>query len=167
MAANSLPVNQVHMVDLILSCIMKDFFFIVDMTIGNGNDSLKLLEKYPSSWLIGFDIQEKAVKSTKEKLKNIDSSRYKLVLDSFIWVDKYVDRADLIVYNLGYLPGSDKSIVTKGDDTLLSLKKSLKLLICGGIIIIIFYLGHDGGNDEYDICLNYIRSLNQNSYTVI
>lgn len=167
MALNSLPSNQVQMVDWILNLLARDFLYIVDMTVGNGNDSLKLLNKYPQSNLIGFDIQKKAIEASKEKLKSIDTSRYRLINDSHIWVDKYADKADLIIYNLGYLPGSDKSIVTKGEDTLLSLKKSLKLIDCGGIVIMVFYLGHEGGYEEYNICLKYIKSLNQKTYTVL
>ena len=116
----------------------KDIKSMADMTLGNGYDSLKLLNYFPEAELIGFDIQEVAIKNTKETLKDIPSSRYKLLLDSHENVDKYVDKLDLVLYNLGYLPKADKTIVTKAKSTLKSLQSSLSLLNVGGLIIIIF-----------------------------
>ena len=42
----------------------------IDATIGNGHDTLFLVEQvYPSGLVFGFDIQQIAIESTKEKIK--------------------------------------------------------------------------------------------------
>lgn len=162
-----IPSNIVELSDKILALIPKDIKTMVDMTLGNGHDSLKLLNHFPEAKLIGFDIQELAIKNTKETLKNIPSSRYDLILDSHENIDKYVDNLDLVLYNLGYLPKSDKSVVTKAKSTLKSLQSSLKLLNVGGLIFIIFYVGHDGGMEEYNISKDFLKVVNQRYYNII
>ena len=42
----------------------------IDATLGNGNDSLFLVEQVnPSGLVFGFDIQEKAIESSKNKIQ--------------------------------------------------------------------------------------------------
>ena len=54
----------------------------------------------------------------------------------------------LIVYNLGYLPGSDKLLTTKTSSTLLSVEKALSLIAPNGAISITCYPGHEEGKKE-------------------
>lgn len=162
-----IPSNIIELSDKILALIPKDIKSMADMTLGNGYDSLKLLNYFPEAELIGFDIQEVAIKNTKETLKDIPSSRYKLLLDSHENVDKYVDKLDLVLYNLGYLPKADKTIVTKAKSTLKSLQSSLSLLNIGGLIIIIFYVGHKGGMEEYNLSKNFLKDINQKNYNIV
>ena len=67
-----------------------------------------------------------------------------------------------IMYNLGYLPGSNKSIVTLPHTTLNSIYSGLPLLRCNGIMTILCYRGHIGGNEEAKLLLSTLPNLNSN-----
>ena len=54
----------------------------------------------------------------------------------------------MIVYNLGYLPGGDKSITTEVKSTLASVKRALTWIRDGGVISISCYIGHKQGSIE-------------------
>ena len=126
----------------------------LDMTLGNGNDTLflsKLAKK-----VYGFDIQEQAIINSKEKLKNVNN--VELILDNHINIDKYIkDKVKLVIFNLGYLPNSDNTIITKADETLIAFKKAYELLEDNGYLIISFYVGHIGGKQEYYLLDRYIN----------
>ena len=51
----------------------------------------------------------------------------------------------LVAFNLGYLPGGDKGIITISKTTLLALEAAKKMLIPGGLISLVVYVGHPGG----------------------
>lgn len=51
----------------------------------------------------------------------------------------------LVAFNLGYLPGGDKGIITQSATTLLALEAAKELLLPGGVISIVAYVGHPGG----------------------
>ena len=124
----------------------------VDMTMGNGNDTYYLATL--SKKVISFDINEKAIKNTKEKTKDFDNVI--LIKDNHINIDKYLDEPiKLFIFNLGYLPNSKDKTITKANETLIAFKKAYSLLKDNGYIIITFYRGHKGGKDEYYLLENY------------
>lgn len=51
----------------------------------------------------------------------------------------------LVTFNLGYLPGGDKNLITKVDTTLQALQAASNVLQPGGLISIVAYVGHPGG----------------------
>lgn len=51
----------------------------------------------------------------------------------------------LVAFNLGYLPGGDKKLITRSDTTLLAIEAAQKILMPGGLISIVAYVGHSGG----------------------
>lgn len=143
---------------------------VVDCTVGNGNDTEILLKAIgKNGQLIGFDIQNKAIESTRNRLimKGYSLDNVRLIEDGHENIDKYVDSADLIIYNLGYLPRGDKDIVTKGDTTIESLKKAINVLKPGGLILIASYIGHEGGLSENILLEKFLSDLNQKQYNVL
>ncbi|WP_172371033.1 class I SAM-dependent methyltransferase [Sporosarcina jiandibaonis] len=141
----------------------------VDATAGNGNDTLFLAEHVgEQGHVYAFDIQQAALDSTAKRLGEL-TSRVSLILDSHENVDQYVtDEIGGAMFNLGYLPHSeDISIVTKPDSTIKALHKLLNKLKVGGVISIAVYDGHEGGSDERDALLNYVRTLHQADVQVI
>jgi Putative rRNA methylase len=50
----------------------------------------------------------------------------------------------LVCFNLGYLPGSSKELVTKPDTTLAALDAALEVVMVGGLVSIAVYVGHEG-----------------------
>lgn len=134
---------------------------VVDMTVGNGNDTYLLCKL--AKRVIGFDINEEAINNTKERIKEFDN--YELILDNHINVDKYIkNKMKLFIFNLGYLPHSQNPTTTKGTETLVAFKKAYDLLMNNGYIIITFYVGHKGGFDEYYLLNKY---FNENNILVI
>ena len=118
-----------RIVDLVKDLILdkKDIKTAIDMTAGTGKDSKFILENTQVENLTAFDIQKQA--ETKTKALIGEDKRFTFILKSHDQIDKYIkDPVDLIIYNLGYLPGADKTITTPAESTLKSLKKALKLI---------------------------------------
>ena len=53
-----------------------------------------------------------------------------------------------VVFNLGYLPCGDRTVITRIETTLPAMEQALFLLKPGGILTIMVYPGHEGGNSE-------------------
>lgn len=70
------------------------------------------------------------------------------------------------MYNLGYLPGSDKTIITLPQTTLNSIYSGLPLLRCGGIITILCYRGHSGGQEEANLLVSTLPKLDSSQWNV-
>lgn len=154
--------NVVEISHKIMSEVLKAGDTAVDATCGNGCDSLILSKLCGETGRVyAFDIQPGALANAKALLR--EESVYDNV--EFIWdshdqIAKYVKKnIDACVFNLGYLPRADKSVVTKADTTLKALKLAFELLKPKGHIIICLYLGHEGGRREYEAITAYINSL--------
>ena len=65
---------------------------------------------------------------------------------------------DLILYNLGFLPGSDKKVITSYESTLESLEKAYNLINDEGVILIASYIRHSQGYEEYTNIINYLNT---------
>ena len=132
---------------------------VVDMTAGNGNDTL-LLSKIAGK-VIAFDISEEAIASTRERLGTADNVT--LINDNHINIDRYLDgNIRLFIFNLGYLPHSDDPPVTKAEETLIAFKNAYELLSDNGYIVMTFYRRHKGGLDEYYLLTGYFKDNDVN-----
>lgn len=127
---------------------------VIDATSGNGKDALflaTLLRKREDCSLICIDIQEKAIKATRELLLtngHETSTKIKLILDSHENLPLQKQNLLLIVYNLGYLPKGDKSITTKTHSSIQSILQATDFLMNGGMISVTCYPGHPEGLKE-------------------
>jgi len=146
--------------NLLLTSKNKDV--AVDATLGNGYDSLFLVNHYKDVY--SFDIQELALRRSNEKLKYYDNIH--LYNDSYANIDKYVKGIDALIYNLGFLPGSNHNIKTNGKDTIKSLSSALPLLNKGGKCIIVSYLIHDN-KEEYNLIKEYLENINKSEYIIV
>lgn len=162
--------NAVSLAHELAKRIVRQGDIVVDATAGNGYDTIFLAQLVGSTGQVfSFDIQEKAILATKEKLTlaNLDS-RVKLIQDGHENLDKYLlEPVKLIIFNLGYLPGGDKSIITKPLTTLTALEKSVRLLEPDGAVLLTVYTGHPGGQDEWECIQEYIGSLSKEQYDVL
>ena len=136
----------------------------VDATCGNGHDTLWLAERFKKVY--AFDIQEAAVESTRKLLEKHDmEAKVHLINDSHGNMDKYLEEApQVIVFNLGYLPGGDKSVTTEKGETLEAVEKSLELLAVDGLLCITMYQGHEQGAAEREAILNWAPQLSKSKY---
>ncbi|HEY4255304.1 MAG TPA: class I SAM-dependent methyltransferase [Chlamydiales bacterium] len=138
---------------------LKPTDLAIDMTVGNGHDTLFLVKLLPEGQVIGFDIQEKAIEATRTRTEG-HSLRVQLFSCSHTELKNISlpDSPRLIVYNLGYLPGGDHSITTQVDTTLESLDDALALLDLGGALSITCYPGHDEGKREEEAVFAWAKS---------
>ncbi|WBW50605.1 class I SAM-dependent methyltransferase [Peptoniphilus equinus] len=138
----------------------------VDATCGRGGDSLRIL-KQGAAFLYGCDVQEAAICDTKGRLEEAGFSNFKLFQLSHENVFEFIGQpVDFVIYNLGYLPGSDKTIITKGDSTVASLASALKFLRPQGMILVVSYVGHPGSFEERAQLEYYLKHLDQKHYAV-
>lgn len=143
----------------------------IDATMGNGNDTEYLCRMAGESGrVLAFDIQKEALAHTRERLSNaLDFCNYELILDTHSRMKEYVSAgsADVIVFNLGYLPGGGHAVATKPDTTLEALTQSLALLKPGGMVSICIYSGGDSGFAERDAVLRWLGALDGRRYLAL
>jgi len=134
---------------------------VVDATCGNGNDTVFLSHLVgPGGRVISFDIQPVAIQKTKARLEEAGIQNISLILDGHENALEYISsEISAAVFNLGYLPGSDKSVTTNGDTTWKAVMDLLSLLKIGGIIILVIYHGHEEGKTERDEIEKKITTL--------
>ena len=78
--------------------VKKDGIY-VDGTLGRGGHSKLILEKLKSGRLYCFDLDEDAIRESKQILKDYDNVVY--IHDNFANMDQYVDKVDGILLDLG------------------------------------------------------------------
>lgn len=144
----------------------------IDMTAGNGHDTLFLAELVGDGHVYAFDVQEEAVVATRQRLEEAGmAERVSVIHDSHHTVQTIVaDETRPItaaVFNLGYLPGSDKTVTTTGETTIDALRQLQDVMAIGGVIVVVIYHGHDSGKIERDEVLAYVESLDQKQAGVL
>ncbi|MCO4613669.1 SAM-dependent methyltransferase [Streptococcus infantarius subsp. infantarius] len=158
--------RPLHLSHDFLAEVLDDGAVAVDATMGNGNDTAFLAQH--AKKVYAFDVQEQALKSTQERLEKQAISNAQLILDGHQNLDKYVSEPiRAAIFNLGYLPSADKTVITKPDTTLVAIQKILERLEIGGRLAIMIYYGHEGGDMEKDAVLEYVNQLDQWLFTVM
>ncbi len=153
---------------VLLKAYIKKGMTILDATLGNGYDTAFVRECLgESGQVIAMDVNEAAVIKAQEAWLTCKNVR--CVHDGHEHVDEYVkeDTLDVAIYNLGYLPGSDKCLTTRLNTTLESLEKTMRLLKVGGVISMTFYVGHSQGKEEYDYIMPFLKQLPPKQYHVL
>ena len=145
---------------------------VIDATAGNGNDTVLLAQLVGQLGKVyAFDIQEEAIKSTKDKLLLTgQSEQVELIQDGHENLDHYLkdeEKVSTVTFNLGYLPRGDKSITTQADTTLKALKNSLKILRKQGIVSVMVYYGHDEELEEKNIVDKFVTQIPQEEFDVL
>ena len=148
----------------LLSQAIKEGEIAIDATAGNGHDTLFLTKLVgEAGHVYAFDIQEQAIQQTTNRLQENELlPRATVILDGHENITSYVkDEIGGAIFNLGYLPGTEHKIITKGNTTVQAIEQLVHLLKVGGIIVLVVYYGHDGGKEEKEEVLNYVQSLPQ------
>ena len=172
--------KQLEMAHWMLKDIIKTNDVVVDATMGNGYDTQFLAELGANVY--AFDVQEEALNATEKRLddagiknqifeknlsKLLTEPSVNLVLSGHEKLSEYVkEPIKAAIFNLGYLPKTDKSVVTKADTTLTALYALTNQLVVGGRIAIMIYYGHEGGMEEKDAVIKWTSSLPQKDWEV-
>ena len=136
----------------------------VDFTMGNGHDTLWLSEAMGENGKVyAFDIQPQALESSRRLLETENAPQnYTLILDSHSNVLDYVSEKICIgMFNLGFLPGGDKSITTKRETTMVAIRAAIDLLDDDGALLIAVYPGHAEGTIEGELIEEELSKLNR------
>ncbi|MGN0778984.1 MAG: class I SAM-dependent methyltransferase [Aristaeellaceae bacterium] len=143
---------------------------VIDATLGNGHDTCMLAELVgESGHVIGFDVQPSAVESTRSAL-----AAQKLLSRCELHCTGHEHIADCVsvpvraaVFNLGWLPGGDKSITTHWDTTRTAIAAALSLLVAGGVCTVCAYPGHAAGDEERAALMDWLSALRPQEYNVL
>lgn len=139
----------------------------IDATVGNGHDTLWLAELVGDNGLvIGCDIQEAAITATRQRLETASLvSRVQLLFEDHSRLGEVIapeqwSRVAAVMFNLGYLPSSDKTVTTLPETTLAALAAVSSELPNGALMTVVAYPGHPGGTEERDAVQHWAAALN-------
>lgn len=142
------PVPLSH---LVISRFLREGDPAVDATCGNGHDTLLLAQLVGETGRVwAFDIQEQAIKQTTCRLTEAGLLERVVLLHEGheTMAEQVRGGLAVVMFNLGYLPGGDQTIITQPETTLAAFGQALGLLRPGGILAVTIYPGHDGGASE-------------------
>lgn len=167
------PISLVAKAHSLIKQKVKPGDFVIDATVGNGHDTRFLLEMVkPNGKVFGFDIQQSAIVSARKTLRD------QFPLESLILINAchanmnenipsaFLGRINAVMFNLGYLPGGDKRIITQPKSTITALTAACKLLSSGAIMTVLAYPGHEGGKSESNQVKNWCLSLDSSHFRV-
>jgi predicted methyltransferase len=148
---------------------------VVDATAGNGVDTLFLAELTGKKGTVyGFDIQEQALKQTAARLlpKKDSIARVHLLQRSHADMLNCIPPAEhgriaAVMFNLGYLPHADETVITRPESTIPALAAAVTLLKKGGIITVVLYPGHPGGREECEAVYRWAEQLDEQNCHVL
>ena len=143
---------------------------VIDATLGNGYDTVMLAELVGERGrVIGFDIQPDAVERTAARLQeNGLLERCELYAEGHQHIaDRVHSPVKAAVFNLGWLPGGDKSVTTLWETTQVAISSALALLVKGGVCTVCAYPGHDEGDRERFALMNWLSTLRPQEYSVL
>ncbi|GKB27548.1 S-adenosyl-L-methionine-dependent methyltransferases superfamily protein, partial [Tanacetum coccineum] len=168
------------------SLVVKKGDTVVDATCGNGYDTLAMLnmvsDESSSGRVYSLDIQESALKNTASLLDGLSDpdkkEMVKLTATCHSKMEEVIPRdvkvrgtsrsayvkTRLVAFNLGYLPGGDKTLITKSYTTRLAMEAASRIVASGGLISMLVYVGHPGGMEEYDTVEGFASQLSVNDW---
>ncbi|CAK0783803.1 hypothetical protein CVIRNUC_007003 [Coccomyxa viridis] len=131
---------------------------VVDATCGNGLDSLWLARAVGRSGkLYAFDIQADAVSTTRHLLHEHssehpdDAQDFEVVQACHSNLKEHVrEPPQLVCFNLGFLPGGDRDIITRPGTSVAAVQAALDIVRPDGLVSVLAYTGHPGGREEYE-----------------
>ena len=165
----ALQLNTLGLVHDFLRRMVKPGDFCIDATAGKGRDTALLCRLTGENGrVLAFDIQPEAVEQTKQLLQSRGLTA-EVRLDSHANMEAYApaESVDVIVFNFGRLPGGDVNIYTRADSSIAAIAAGLRLLKPGGFLIMALYYGGFNGYEERDAVLEYVRTLNPRTFSVL
>lgn len=167
-AVNNKPLRVTDLAWNFLRSIVSPGAIVVDATAGTGQDTLFLSRCIgETGHIFAFDIQAAALAMTKETIeKSGFAGKLTLINQSHDYMLAVLKNEGIkeqsvkaIMFNLGYFPGGDQTIITKVDTTIRALNDAVNLLATGGMITLCLYPGHSGGLAESEAVLAWCEAL--------
>lgn len=164
--------TAVRLVQDYLAAHLPHAALCIDATCGNGGDTAFLCGiTAPEGKVVGFDVQEAAIASTRKHLEQlgVPAARYELHCQSHADLLQVVQpgTADAVMFNFGWLPGADHAVFSTAQSSIPALQAALEAVRPGGVVSAILYSGQVIGTDEKQTVLEYLRALPLKSFTVL
>lgn len=164
--------TAVRLVQDYLAAHLPHAALCIDATCGNGGDTAFLCGiTAPEGKVVGFDVQEAAIASTRKHLEQlgVPAARYELHCQSHADLLQVVQpgTADAVMFNFGWLPGADHAVFSTASSSIPALQAALEAVRPGGVVSAILYSGQVIGTDEKQTVLEYLRALPLKSFTVL
>jgi predicted methyltransferase len=147
--------------------------WVVDATAGNGHDTAFLAQLVaPTGQVFAFDVQAEAIASTRARLEMAQlDALCTLIHDGHQTLAEHLPterhgHIAAFMFNLGWLPGHDKTCITRTETTLQAIALALDWLCVGGVMTVVAYPGHAGGDDEAKAVGIWMSVLPSNEYEV-
>lgn len=147
----SLP-RPTELAHQLLAGMLREGDRAIDATCGNGHDTLFLARQVGlSGRVLAYDIQAAAITASRalvteagfaERVEFFEASHARLA-DAAL-----PGSVATVMFNLGYLPGGDRAVITLSPETLAALDAAASVLRPGGWLCVTCYPGHAGGDDE-------------------
>ena len=142
----------------------------IDATAGNGHDPKFLAELVgKTGHVFAIDIQPEALQRTATLLGDGVSANVHLLHRDHAELrtaipEPHHGHVTAVMFNLGYLPGGNRSLATQTDSTLPAIRSALEILRPGGVLSVIAYSGHPEGEDEAAAVRSLFRNLSTVDY---
>lgn len=146
---------------------------VVDATCGRGHDTVALAKLVGEGGrVLAMDLQDEAIQATTRRLQAEGLlERVRLTqIDHARLSDCLAEEAQppaALVFNLGYLPGGDKRVITRVESTLTALEQAYVAVVPGGMITVAVYSGHTGGAEEAIAVQNWMECRPQSEAEVV
>lgn len=158
----------------IVGSVLRPGDVAVDATAGNGHDTVRLARSVGRDGQVyGFDVQEEALRRTRERLEaegmaervTLFQRGHETMRETL--PEEVHGQIHAVMFNLGYLPGSDKICITRPETTIPALRATLALLSEGGVVTVVLYSGHEGGQREAEAVRVWMTELDQETFHVL
>lgn len=154
----------------VLHQVVQEGDTVIDATLGNGHDTVMLAGLVgETGHVIGFDIQPDAVERTAQRLMEAGlRDRCTLYAEGHQNIAARVTApVKAAVFNLGWLPGGDKSVTTLWETTHAAISAALSLLEPMGVCTVCAYPGHEAGDRERFALMDWLSTLRPQEFNVL
>lgn len=160
---SSRPKSLTQLAHNVIRRIVQPGDTVIDATAGNGNDTQILATLVGAAGrTIAIDIQQSAIDSTSNRLAKAGLTADLRLGDHASELKKLQSSGlcvKAVMFNLGYLPGSDQQTTTLPTSTRAAIQSASEMLLPQGAVTIIVYRGHAGGLEEAAIVEQWIAEL--------
>jgi len=160
--------NLVNQAQKAITQVLRHGDCAIDATVGNGHDTAFLARGVGETGKVyGFDVQPEALLQCRRRLLQQQLLEWVQLIASGhenlaqIAADHAVAQCKAVMFNLGYLPGGDKSLCTRAQTTTSALTAATALLAPGGCMTVVVYTGHIGGREECEAVRSWTHSLDE------
>lgn len=143
----------------------------IDATCGNGHDTLFLAGLVgPEGTVLAMDRQAEAIARVRARLDAERTTHVQLVEGCHSRIGAVLPpdvagRIGAVMFNLGYLPSGDHAVVTGSATTIPALAAAATLLRSGGLLSVLAYTGHPGGEEEAEAVRIWTEGLSPDEFT--